>query len=85
MLFFSFRDRTYTQVRSGKVHKIALRLYMERFDFRGFRLDAAFRHLCEKLYLKAETQQVDRILERFSRKYFRDNPDHVFGSSGVST
>jgi len=39
--------------------------------------------LCGKLYLKAETQQVDRILEQFSRRYFDDNPRTVYGSSGA--
>lgn len=32
------------------------------------------RRLCSKLYLKAETQQVDRILEGFSRRFWDCNP-----------
>ncbi|KAG1752920.1 hypothetical protein EDB19DRAFT_1892897 [Suillus lakei] len=50
----------------GQVNKIALHHYMNYFDFTGLRLDNAFRRLCAKLYLKAETQQVDRILEELS-------------------
>lgn len=40
------------------------------------------RLLCGKLYLKAETQEVDRILEAFSQRYFECNPDTIFGSPG---
>lgn len=43
------------------------------------------RKLCGKLYLKAETQQVDRILEQFSRRYFEDNPSSPYGSPGASS
>ena len=66
----------------GELNQAALHAYMERFDFKGLRLDAAFRKLCEKLYLRAETQQVDRILAAFSSRFFEDNPDSVFGSIG---
>jgi Sec7 domain len=48
------------------------------------RADATCRRLCEKLYLKAETQQVDRILEQFSLRYWKNNPDTVYGSAGES-
>ena len=56
---------------------------MAAFDFTGMRLDGAFRHLCETLYLKAETQQVDRILEAFSKRYWDLNPLSPFGSVDV--
>ena len=39
------------------------------------------RRLCAKLYLKAETQQVDRILEEFSRRYWDCNPTSLYGSA----
>lgn len=67
----------------GRVNKYALRHYMDNFDFSGLRLDLAFRRLCAKLYLKAETQQVDRILEDFSRRYWDCNPGSLFGNPGV--
>ncbi|KAH7108141.1 hypothetical protein BKA62DRAFT_9648 [Auriculariales sp. MPI-PUGE-AT-0066] len=57
--------------------------YMKYYDFSKLRLDQAFRRLCAKLYLKAETQQVDRILEVFSQRYFECNPQSIFGSAGV--
>lgn len=47
--------------------------------------DSCFhRRLCGKLYLKAETQQVDRILEQFSRQYWDCNPDSIYGSASSS-
>ncbi|GAA5916121.1 hypothetical protein JCM6882_003942 [Rhodosporidiobolus microsporus] len=68
---------------AGRVNVAALRHYIDNFDFAGLRLDVAFRRLCNKLYLKAETQQVDRILEQFSRRFFEDNPKTVYGSAEV--
>ncbi|KZT10625.1 uncharacterized protein LAESUDRAFT_720978 [Laetiporus sulphureus 93-53] len=65
------------------INKTALRHYMDNFDFSDMRLDHAFRRLCGKLYLKAETQQVDRILEEFARRYFQCNPTSILGSAGV--
>ncbi|KAI0930571.1 hypothetical protein AcV5_007248 [Taiwanofungus camphoratus] len=65
------------------INKIVLRYYMDFFDFSNLRLDHAFRRLCAKLYLKGETQQVDRILEEFGRRYFDCNPTTVLGSASV--
>ncbi len=56
---------------------------MKFFDFTGQRLDNAFRTMCAKLYLKAETQQVDRILEEFSARYWETNSGTVYGSSSA--
>ncbi|THH27852.1 hypothetical protein EUX98_g6347 [Antrodiella citrinella] len=65
------------------INKVALRHYMDFFDFSDLRLDNAFRRLCAKLYLKAESQQVDRILEEFGRRYWDCNPTSIFGSASV--
>jgi hypothetical protein len=96
---------------SGRINKIALRYYMEFFDFSTLRLDMAFRfvdsdvtfvfglcvdlgfafllllyrRLCEKLFLKAETQQVDRILDEFSKRYWDCNPGGLYGSASTSS
>jgi len=47
---------------------------MNNFDFANQRLDAAFRTLCAKLYFKAESQQLDRIIEAFAKRYYECNP-----------
>ncbi|TFK25728.1 Sec7 domain GEF [Coprinopsis marcescibilis] len=67
----------------GRINKATLHHYMDFFDFAGLRLDLAFRRLCAKLYLKGETQQVDRILEEFSRRYWECNPNGVYGSANI--
>ncbi|CAE7084045.1 unnamed protein product [Rhizoctonia solani] len=68
---------------TAAINKVTLRYYMGYFDFTGMRLDAAFRHLCTKLYLKAETQQVDRILEEFSRRFWDCNRGSVYASPSI--
>ncbi|KAJ1305839.1 hypothetical protein OPQ81_010564 [Rhizoctonia solani] len=68
---------------TAAINKVTLRYYMDYFDFGGMRLDAAFRHLCTKLYLKAETQQVDRILEEFSRRFWDCNRGSVYASPSI--
>ncbi|KAJ7594136.1 signal peptide peptidase-domain-containing protein [Mycena floridula] len=68
---------------TGLINKVALQNYVDLFDFSGLRLDLAFRRLCAKLYIKGETQQVDRILEEFSRRYWDCNPGGVYGSANI--
>ncbi|KAF1796675.1 hypothetical protein FB192DRAFT_1431051 [Mucor lusitanicus] len=51
---------------------------MNNFDFANQRLDDAFRTLCAKLYLKAESQQLDRIIEAFAKRYYECNPTTLF-------
>ncbi|KNZ80519.1 PH and SEC7 domain-containing protein C11E3.11c [Termitomyces sp. J132] len=67
----------------GRINKLALHHYVNFFDFAGLRLDMAFRRLCSKLYLKAETQQVDRILQEFSCRYWECNPGGIYGSANI--
>jgi Sec7-like guanine-nucleotide exchange factor len=59
-----------------------LKAYLEHFDFKGLKLEQAFRNLCSKLHLKGETQQIDRILSEFAGRYFQCNPKCIFGSTG---
>ncbi|TKY90779.1 hypothetical protein EX895_000777 [Sporisorium graminicola] len=67
----------------GLVNRAARGFYFANFDFSGLRLDLAFRRLCDKLFLRAETQQIDRILAAFSQRYYECNPDSIFGSADV--
>ncbi|EMR08795.1 hypothetical protein PNEG_02965 [Pneumocystis murina B123] len=48
-------------------------LYMNQFDWSGLDILTALRHLCSKLIMKAETQQMDRILESFSKRWHECN------------
>ncbi|KAF9998279.1 hypothetical protein BGZ65_006213, partial [Modicella reniformis] len=58
-----------------------LKHYMDHFDFTEKRLDMAFRILCQKLVLKGETQEVDRILEVFAERYVTCNPRSLLGGA----
>ncbi|KAG0821521.1 hypothetical protein G6F63_011985 [Rhizopus arrhizus] len=60
-----------------------LKCYMAHFDFKGIKLEQAFRKLCSKLHLKGETQQIDRILYEFADRYFRCNSQCIFGTTDV--
>jgi PH/SEC7 domain-containing protein len=56
---------------------------MQYFNMQGQILVDSFRDLCRKLHLKAESQEIDRIIEAFSARYFECNPTSVFGNAGV--
>ena len=56
---------------------------MTHFDFTDMKLEQAFRNLCAKLYLKGETQQIDRVLYQFSARYYNCNTESIFGSIDV--
>ncbi|KAL9577867.1 MAG: hypothetical protein Q9212_006091 [Teloschistes hypoglaucus] len=46
------------------------RAYMELFDWQDLNILAALRDFCGRLLLKGETQQVDRILDSFSSRWY---------------
>ncbi|KAF2031813.1 hypothetical protein EK21DRAFT_62098 [Setomelanomma holmii] len=52
--------------------------FMDLFDWTGFNILGAMRDMCGKLVLKAETQQVDRILMSLSERWCECNPSHGF-------
>jgi hypothetical protein len=56
--------------------------YMEVFDWTNLDILAGMRGLCDRLALKGETQQVDRILDSFSKRWCECNPNHGFKSPG---
>ncbi|KZS98411.1 hypothetical protein SISNIDRAFT_404603 [Sistotremastrum niveocremeum HHB9708] len=66
-----------------RINRLALRHYMNYFDLSNLALDQAFRRLCAKLYVKAESQQLDRLLDEFARRYWDCNPRSLFGNAGV--
>ncbi|OWZ66978.1 hypothetical protein AYX15_01888 [Cryptococcus neoformans] len=65
------------------INDITLRHFMQYFYMEGQNLVDAFRQLCQKLYLKAESQELDRIMGAFSARFFECNPNTVFGSPGI--
>ena len=68
---------------SGAVRTRVLRAYMELFQWRNLNILASLRDLCGRLLLKAETQQVDRILDAFSIRWCSCNSSHGFKATGM--
>jgi hypothetical protein len=66
----------------GPARTKTLLAYMELYDFANLNILAALRSMCSRLVLKAESQQVDRILVAFSRRWCQCNPNHGFKGVG---
>lgn len=67
----------------GPVRQRTLRAYMELYDFHCQSIVSALREVCSRLILRAETQQVDRILVTFSKRWCTCNPNHGFKSLDI--
>ncbi|EUC67061.1 PH and Sec7 domain protein C11E3,11c [Rhizoctonia solani AG-3 Rhs1AP] len=67
----------------SEIRHQALGYYMTYFEFGGSEIDEAIRQLCNKLYIKGETQQIDRVLEAFSEQYIIQNPDSLWQVSDI--
>ena len=66
----------------GPVRQRTLRAYMDLYDFQDKSVVASLRQVCNRLVLRAETQQVDRILVAFSKRWCDCNPNHGFKATG---
>ncbi|KAH7322855.1 hypothetical protein B0I35DRAFT_407278 [Stachybotrys elegans] len=67
----------------GPVRQRTLQAYMALYDFTNQSIVQALRQVCGRLVLRAETQQVDRILVAFSKRWCDCNPNHGFEASDV--
>lgn len=54
-----------------------LQMYMDLFKWKP-NLLASTRMLCSKLYLKGESQEIDRILSSFTKSYVKQHPKNIF-------
>jgi len=86
LMIFENRDEPGTAAAwlgdSGSDRERIRRAYMELFDWANLDILAAVRSLCERIALKGETQQVDRILDSFSKRWCECNANHGFKSTG---
>ncbi|ANB11875.1 Arf family guanine nucleotide exchange factor SEC7 [Sugiyamaella lignohabitans] len=57
--------------------------YMSLFDFKSKSILSALRILCDKLYMKGESQQLNRVIEAFSQSWVSQNPKHGFYDANV--
>ena len=67
---------------SGSDRERIRKAYMEVFDWANLDILAAMRNLCDRIALKGETQQIDRILYSFSKRWCECNANHGFKSTG---
>ncbi|RDA92759.1 hypothetical protein CP533_1417 [Ophiocordyceps camponoti-saundersi (nom. inval.)] len=67
----------------GPVRQRTLQAYMELHDFKNKGILTSLRDVCGRLVLRAETQQVDRILVAFSKRWCSCNPRHGFKATDV--
>ncbi|KAK0384466.1 hypothetical protein NLU13_8552 [Sarocladium strictum] len=67
----------------GPVRQRTLQAYMELYDFANQSVVSALRQVCGRLVFRAETQQVDRILVSFSKRWCDCNPNHGFKATDV--
>ncbi|CAI2168407.1 20446_t:CDS:2 [Funneliformis geosporum] len=68
--------------KSDSFHQAVLKEYMNAFDFDKDPIDIALRKFLMECHLPKETQQIDRVMESFAKKYFDSNPD-LFSSPGM--
>ncbi len=61
--------------KANSTYTEALRMFMATFDFRQDPLDIALRRLLMVVALPKETQQIDRVIEAFSKQYVECQPD----------
>ncbi|RVX74791.1 hypothetical protein B0A52_01068 [Exophiala mesophila] len=57
--------------------------YMELFDWSNQDILDSLRSLCDHVALKGETQQMDRIVDAFAKRWCACNEAHAFKSSDV--
>ncbi|KAJ8777305.1 hypothetical protein J1605_014688 [Eschrichtius robustus] len=59
--------------------------YLSFFDFSGLTLDRALRTFLKAFPLMGETQERERVLTHFSRRYCQCNPDDSTSEDGIHT
>ena len=64
-----------------ELSKTTLKYFGESFDFKNIHIIQGLRIFLSTFQLPSEGQQIDRILESFSNKYFYDNKNSFFPNS----
>lgn len=67
----------------GPIRQRTLQAYIDLYDFTDLSILSALRKVCGRLILRGETQQVDRILVAFSKRWCDCNPNHGFKATDV--
>ncbi|RKP35980.1 hypothetical protein BJ085DRAFT_35212 [Dimargaris cristalligena] len=71
--------------RKDGFHETLLQTYMASLDFGNQPIDIALRKLLGELHLPKETQQIDRIIHGFAKRYHESNPNLFDSADSVYT
>ncbi|KAJ2789884.1 hypothetical protein H4R21_006637, partial [Coemansia helicoidea] len=63
---------------------LTLRYYIACYDFSGLRIDECLRRLCSHIFLRGESQVIDRLLVALAQRYIECNPDTRLLSADVA-
>ncbi|KAI9500157.1 hypothetical protein BX070DRAFT_237860 [Coemansia spiralis] len=63
---------------------LVLRYYIANYDFTGMRIDECLRLLCSHIFLRGESQVIDRLLVALSQRYVECNPDTKLKTADVA-
>ena len=58
-----------------------LQEFTEKINLANMQIDNALRHYLSYFTLPGESQQVDRIMQKFADKYFRDQKETIYKTS----
>lgn len=67
----------------GSVQECVRKAYMDLFEWRALSILMALRDLCNRIYMKGESQQLNRVIESFSQAWVDKNPNHGFYDTNV--
>ncbi|KAG8529116.1 uncharacterized protein KY384_005751 [Bacidia gigantensis] len=75
MMFFCqlAQSRYSSHITIGAARDRVRKAFMESFELHQTSILFALRELCSRLYLKAESQHVNRIVEAFAERYYTSN------------
>uniref|UniRef100_A0A8C5K8R9 Pleckstrin and Sec7 domain containing 2 n=1 Tax=Jaculus jaculus TaxID=51337 RepID=A0A8C5K8R9_JACJA len=71
--------------KNNEFSKLVAGEYLSFFDFSGLTLDRALRTFLKAFPLMGETQERERVLTHFSRRYCQCNPDDSTSEDGIHT
>ncbi|KAJ2608465.1 hypothetical protein H4S08_004445 [Coemansia sp. RSA 1365] len=63
---------------------LTLRHYIEQYDFSGQRIDECLRRLCAHIFLRGESQVIDRLLVALAQRFVECNADTRLLSADVA-
>ncbi|PVU92165.1 hypothetical protein BB561_004002 [Smittium simulii] len=66
------------------IHQRTLDHYINLFDFTDIDLESSLRKICKRLDIVGESQEIDRVLYAFAKRYMACNPNSLFVSVDIT-